>query len=504
MTPPPRELGEVRTVLPAARVAGARAAAATERQRVLGVTADSRAVKAGWVFVCLKGARYDGHAFVPKAVRDGAVAVVAERPLRCTAPLFVVRDTRRALAALSAWAWGYPSSGLDILGITGTSGKTTTAYMVEAILRAAGRRPALFGTVAYRFGDRRFPSNHTTAEAPDLQKVISRVRRAGADAVVMEVSSHALDQHRVEGVAFRVGAFTNLSREHLDYHRTMRAYRDAKTRLFAGLPAATRGGAAVVNLDDPAGRLVTGGTSARILGVSRTSRTGAWLSASAVVATRHGTGFVLREGKRRLSVRLRLLGDYNVDNALVASGVARALGVELEGVRAGLQKLASVPGRFQPVPLPAPFTVVVDYAHKPDALSRVLASARDLRPRRLLCVFGCGGNRDRGKRPVMGAIATSRADFTWVTSDNPRDEAPEAIIREIVRGVRRGGRHAVEPDRRRAIGAALAAARPGDLLVIAGKGHEQYQLVRGRRLPFDDARVARAAWTAVHGREGRG
>jgi len=461
-------------------------------------------VRPGWVFVCLKGARYDGHAFVPKAVRDGAVAVVAEHPLRCAAPLFVVGDTRRALAQLAAWFHDYPSRGLDVVGITGTSGKTTTAYMLEAILRTAGRRAALFGTIEYRFGGRRFPSDHTTAGAPELQSLFGRVRRAGADSVVMEASSHALDQRRVEGVGFRVGAFTNLSREHLDYHRTMRAYFEAKAGLFERLPGAALGGVAVLNLDDPAGRAMVARTGARVLGVSSARRPGAFLASENIRATARGTVFVLREGTRRMPVRLRLLGDYNVSNALVAAGAARGLGIGLDAVRKGLQRLARVPGHFEPVPLRAPFTVVVDYAHKPGALDSVLAAARGLAARRVLCVFGCGGNRDRGKRPLMGRIATERADFTWITSDNPRDEEPAAIIRGIVGGVRRSGRHAVEPDRRRAIAAALGRARPGDLVVIAGKGHERYQIVRGVRHPFDDARVAREAWTRARGRGASG
>jgi UDP-N-acetylmuramoyl-L-alanyl-D-glutamate--2,6-diaminopimelate ligase len=456
-------------------------------------------VRDGSVFVCLKGARYDGHAFVPKAVRDGAVAVVAEHPLRCTTPLFVVGDTRRALAQLAAWFQGYPTRWLDVVGITGTSGKTTTAYMLESILRAAGRRPALFGTIAHGYGRLRFPADHTTVGAAELQSRFARVRRAGADSAVMEVSSHALAQSRVEGVAFRAGAFTNLSREHLDYHRTMRAYFEAKAGLFDRLPGAALGGVAAVNVDDPAGRAVAAWTSARVLGVSSSGRRGAFLAAEDTRATARGTAFVLREGARRMPVRLRLLGDYNVANALVAAGAARGLGIGLGEVRRGLERLARVPGRFEPVPLGAPFTVIVDYAHKPDALDRVLAAARGLRPRRLLCVFGCGGNRDRGKRPVMGDLSTRRADFTWITSDNPRDEEPASIIRQIVSGVRRPGRHAVEPDRRRAIAAAIGAAGPGDLLVVAGKGHEKYQIVRGTRLPFDDALAARAAWRNMRG-----
>lgn len=464
---------------------------------VAGVTADSRAVARGSVFVCLRGSRHDGHAFVSQAVRNGAVAVVAEHPLRCTRPVVVVQDARAALARLAAWYWGYPSRGLDVVGVTGTNGKTTTAYMLEAILRAAGRRPALFGTVTYRYGARAWPHVHTTADAPRLQELFHRVRAAGADAVVMEVSSHALALRRVDGVNFRAAAFTNLTRDHLDFHRTMGAYFEAKALLFAALPRAAEGGIAVVNLDDPAGARVARRTGALVLGYARRRRAAARFTATAERATAAGTFFTIREGARTVPVRLKLLGDYNVANALAAAATARGLGLGWPAIRAGLARLARVPGRMERVPVRAPFTVVVDYAHTPDALERVLGASRRLTSGRLLTVFGCGGNRDRGKRPKMGRIATERADFAWVTSDNPRDEEPQGILRDITGGIRARGRHAVVPDRRAAIGRALGAARRGDVVVIAGKGHERIQLIRGRAHPFDDVRVAREEWTRV-------
>ncbi len=494
MTAAARPLDLLPVILGGARVRGR-----LDGREVRGVTADSREVRQGSVFVCLKGTRHDGHAFVEKAVLDGAVAVVAGIPLRCTVPVLTVRDTRDALARLAAWWWGHPGRGMDVVGVTGTNGKTTTAYLIESILRAAGRRPALFGTVENRFGARTFPHRHTTPDAPALQALLAGVRRAGADSAVMEVSSHALDQRRVDGVPFRVAAFTNLTRDHLDYHGTMAAYERAKARLFELTAPGAEGGCAAVNLDDPAGPRLARRARGTVYGYTRAGRRGARRAGSRVALSPRGTSFTLHEGPRSMRVRLRLLGDYNVSNALAAAAAARGLGIGLDDVRRGLERLARVPGRFERVELAAPFTVVVDYAHTPDALERVLRAARGLRPRRVLTVFGCGGNRDRGKRPKMGGIAARLADFAWVTSDNPRDEDPRAILREVTAGIRRTGRHAVEPDRRRAIALALRAARAGDLLVIAGKGHERVQIVRGRELPFDDAAVARDLWRAGRG-----
>ncbi len=373
--------------------------------------------------------------------------------------------------------------------------------MLEAVFAAAGRRPAVFGTILCRFGSHRFPQRHTTAAAPALQRMFGDVATRGGRSVAMEVSSHALAQRRTDGTRFRAAVFTNLTRDHLDFHRTMPAYLAAKARLFASLPAGRDGGVAVLNLDSPAGRRLARLIAARVIGYTTTGGSPAGgLSATRLRVSIRGTRFDIREGGHRIPIRLRLLGSYNVANALAAAGVARGLGIGWGTIRGGLEGLAHVPGRFEPVRLPrARFTCVVDYAHTPDALSRVITAARRLQPRRVLVVFGCGGNRDRGKRPVMGELATRLADRVWLTSDNPRFEEPQAILHDIVAGVRQPGRHTVEPDRRRAIRVALAAAGPGDVLIIAGKGHEREQVIGSRRIPFADAQVASRTWRHLHG-----
>jgi UDP-N-acetylmuramoyl-L-alanyl-D-glutamate--2,6-diaminopimelate ligase len=491
---------ELVAALPDSRVRGR-----TEGVRVRGLAADSHEVKAGDLFVCLKGAQHDGHAFAPEAVRRGAVAVVAGRPLRLAVPVVTVGDTRPALGRLSAAFWGYPSRRLDVVGVTGTKGKTTTAFMLEAVLGRAGLKPALFGTVENRFGSRRFPHVHTTPQAHDLQRMLAEVLRLGARSVAMEVSSHSLVLSRVEGTAFRAGVFTNLTRDHLDFHRTMEAYFDAKALLFRGLPPGAQGGVAAVNCDNPAGREMARLGVARAVRFSASGRrpgsasghrrgTGPELWATDVKCSPHGTVFTLNGAGRPVRVSLRLPGVHNVENALAAAGAAWGMGIAAPDIAAGLAALKCVPGRMERVPLRAPFTVIVDYAHTPDSLDRVLKAARELAPGRVIAVFGCGGNRDRGKRPIMGGIAVRRADLTLVTSDNPRNEAPDEIVREITAGIRRAGRHVVEPDRRKAIGMALRAARAGDMVVIAGKGHEKVQIVRGRELPFDDVKVAGEEW----------
>jgi len=462
------------------------------------VVTDSRRVKPGALFVCLKGARHDGHAFVPKAVRNGAAAVVAGRPLRSTVPVLEVRDTKLALALASATFWGHASRYMDVVGITGTNGKTTTAYMLESILGSAGVPCALFGTVEYRFGPTTFRHEHTTDFSNDLQRLFATVRDSGAKAVVMEVSSHGLALSRVRGVSFRGGVFTNLTRDHLDFHGDMRRYFQAKGLLFSSLPSAEHGGLAVLNWDDKAGRRMAGLTRARILryscaGGGRRGRFGD-VGFHNLRADLLGTSFVIEEGGEKTAVRLHLLGGHNAANAVAAAAAARGLGVETAKVKAGLESLENVPGRMEKVALRAPFSVLVDYAHTPDALERLLFAARRLGGRKLLTVFGCGGNRDRGKRPLMGEIATRLSDFSWVTSDNPRDEDPEEIIRGISAGIRRVGSHSVMVDRREAISRVLSAAGAGDVVVIAGKGHEAQQIVRGKTIPFSDKRVAMEEW----------
>jgi UDP-N-acetylmuramoyl-L-alanyl-D-glutamate--2,6-diaminopimelate ligase len=378
--------------------------------------------------------------------------------------------------------------------------------MAESILSLAGLRTGLVGTIMYRLGARNYPALHTTPMADDLQRMLADMLARGARAVVMEVSSHSLAQGRVTGTSFRAGVFTNLTRDHMDFHRTMARYFGAKAMLFGALPGSEVGGTAVLNWDNAAGRSLARMTTARILPFSSAEggrlnavRGGLW--ASRVRATAAGTAFTLNEsGGRTVPVRLRMVGAHNVSNALAAAGAARVLGAGMVEVKRGLEALAHVPGRMERVPLRAPFSVVVDYAHTPDALERVLAAVRPLARRRVIAVFGCGGNRDRTKRPIMGRIATERADIAWVTSDNPRDEDPLSIIEEIRAGVRRRDRLEWEPDRRTAIRKALAAARGGDVVVVAGKGHEREQVVGNRRFPFHDPAVVRAEWKRLGAR----
>jgi len=441
---------------------------------------------------------------VPQAVRGGAVAIVSGFPLKSAVPVIVVRDTRGALARLSCAFWGFPSRRLDVVGITGTNGKTTTAFMAESILACAGVPTGMVGTIRYSFHNREFPHVHTTPEAHELQQLMAVMLERGARALVMEVSSHSLAMKRVEGTAFRAGVFTNLTRDHLDFHRTMAKYFEAKALLFESLPGAPEGGVAVLNWDNREGRILAGRTRARILPFSAAGRNagkirGA-LRASRVRASASGTRFILHEDDQAVAVNLPMLGAHNVANALSAAGASRALGAELNDIARGLAILKAVPGRLERIRLGAPFTVVVDYAHTPDALERVLIALRPLARRRLTVVFGCGGNRDATKRPIMGRIAAERADFSWITSDNPRYEDPGAIIREITAGIRRSGRHMVEPDRRQAIRAALSNARAGDIILLAGKGHEQSQVVAGRSLPFLDSAVAREEWAGISGK----
>jgi UDP-N-acetylmuramoyl-L-alanyl-D-glutamate--2,6-diaminopimelate ligase len=473
------------------------------------VVTDSRAVGPGDLFICLPGYRTEGgetradrHDFIPMAVARGAAALVVERTAAAPPDVTVIRvsDCWASAAAVASRYYGAPSSELIVVGVTGTSGKTSTTYFVEAVLRAAGHRVARLGTIEYRIGDEILPAAQTTPEAPLLHRLLRDAVRAGCTAAVMEVSSHALELRRVDGVAFDAAVFTNLSQDHLNFHPDMDHYLRAKGRLFERLGGTGKDATAVVNVDDPAsahiqrvnrGRLVTYGLEA-----------GAALRAHEVQAGLHGLAFTVETPQGRCPVTLRHLGDYSVYNALAAVGVGTALGVDLATMARGLAAAPPVPGRFELVDEGQSFVVVVDYAHKPDALVRLLTSARRLVPRRLITVFGCGGDRDRAKRPVMGQLAVQLSDFVIITSDNPRWEDPGAIIEDILVGARAvdaSGTHStVEVNRAAAIRRAIAMAADDDLIIIAGKGHEAYQLVAGQRLPFDDRSEAR---TAIRARE---
>jgi len=447
---------------------------------------DDARVGPGTVFFCVPGFTRDGHDFAPSAVQRGAVALVVARPLGLGVPEVVVPDVRAAMAAAAARFHGDPTARLPVVGITGTNGKTTTAFLVRGLLEAVGRPCGLLGTVTSVVGGEERPVVRTTPEAIELQALFAAMLERGDRACAMEVSSHALELRRVDGVRFAVALFTNLSQDHLDFHPDMEAYFQAKRRLLQADP-----GVRIVNLDDPHGRrLAEEFPDAITVGVASPD---AAVRALDVTGDPAGSDFVLTADGESHPVRLPLPGRFNVANALGAWAAARALGEDPAALAAALAQAPRVPGRLEPVDAGQPFTVLVDYAHKPDALASVLAAARESAPGRVLVVFGAGGDRDRGKRPLMGEIAARLADVALVTSDNPRSEDPEAILDEIVAGAPGAGLER-EVDRRAAIERALALAEAGDVVVIAGKGHEREQeLAGGRREPFDDVAVAREA-----------
>jgi UDP-N-acetylmuramoyl-L-alanyl-D-glutamate--2,6-diaminopimelate ligase len=453
---------------------------------------DNRAVGPGTLFFCVPGFTRDGHDFAPDAVARGAVALVVQRPLDLGVPEVEVPDVRAAMAVAAARLAGDPTAVLPVVGITGTNGKTTTAFLVRAILEGAGRPCGLLGTVKSVVGGEDRPVERTTPEAIDLQRTFREMLEAGDQACAMEVSSHALELRRADGIHFRAAVFTNLGQDHLDFHPDMEHYFQAKRRLFASPLTRVR----IANADDAAGRrLIAEFPDTRTFGVAAAE---ADYRATDVQSTFSGTTFTAHTPDGAFSARLPLPGAFNVLNALGAWAAARAVGVAPEAIPPALAAAELPPGRFQPVDEGQEFAVFVDYSHKPDALENVLRAARRLAgERRVIVVFGAGGDRDRGKRPQMGAIAAREADLAIVTSDNPRSEEPEAIIAEILAGVGEAPNVRADPDRRRAIGAAIDLAEPGDVVVIAGKGHEQGQeFAGGRKEPFDDAAVARAALRA--------
>jgi UDP-N-acetylmuramoyl-L-alanyl-D-glutamate--2,6-diaminopimelate ligase len=428
---------------------------------------DARAAGSGSLFFCVPGQRADGHDFAPEAVANGAVALVVQRPLDLPVPQVVVADARVAMAVAADEFFGRPTRELAVAGVTGTAGKTTTAFLLYAVLAAAGRRPGLLGTIETRVDGERRPATRTTAEAIDLQRLFREMLDVGDSSCAMEATSHGSALHRLDRVRFSVLVFTNLDQDHLDFHADMEDYFDAKRRLFVGDDAPS----ATVNVGDQYGRRLAAelrdrGTPLLTYGLSDDAE------------IRPGT----------VDVDSPLRGRFNLENVLGAVAAGRLLGIDDQAIARGVGSISGVPGRFESVEEGQRFAVIVDYAHKPAALENVLRAARDLGSGRLICVFGCGGDRDRGKRPLMGGIASDLADVVIVTSDNPRSEDPLAIIDEIVAGM-----HAepeIEPDRARAIGRAIELAGTDDVVVIAGKGHERGQETAGVITPFDDVEVA--------------
>jgi UDP-N-acetylmuramoyl-L-alanyl-D-glutamate--2,6-diaminopimelate ligase len=484
---------------------GAEVLSRTGDPAVSGLEYDSRRVKPGDLFVAMRGESSDGNSFIDKAIAAGAAAIVtdsANETPRASVAWAQVAHGRRALARLSANFYKRPAERLAITGITGTNGKSTVAFLVESILVAANRQTALVGTIEYHVAGKILPAPHTTPEALDLNSIFSEAVGHGATEAVMEVSSHALAQQRVYGIPFDVAVFTNLTRDHLDYHHTMEEYFAAKQALFAGCGTdAPR--AAVINIDDEFGMRLVEVSRERSAEVLTYGIAGGDFHAEKTAITSRGTRFDLVTPDGRVPIFSALIGRVNVFNVIAAAAAGYARGCKQEAVLKGVEKLRRVPGRFERVDCEQPFTVVVDYAHTDDALCNLTSLAREFvrqagHGSRVITVFGCGGDRDRAKRPLMGEAAGRGSDFVVLTSDNPRSEDPLAIINDAMVGLQRvGAKYTVEPDRRVAIAMAIAEAGPGDIVLVAGKGHEKVQVAREGSRPFDDVEVARQALQAA-------
>jgi len=460
---------------------------------VTGISYDSRKVRPGELFVAMRGHNTDGHNFIETAIERGAAAVIVERngfPSRKAAKI-KVEDSRKALALAAAEFYGQPSSKLKIIGVTGTNGKTTVTYMLKKILEETGTRTGLLGTVNYLIGERQIPAARTTPEALELQSMMAEMIRASCKACVMEVSSHALDQHRVHGIDFDVAVFTNLTQDHLDYHQNMERYYAAKAMLFRGLGTVKKRGCAVINLDDQHGKNLMNEMAVRATKIAYGITEAAKLRATSIHMTSTSSQFTVEGADKPVHVKIPLIGRHNIYNSLAALGVALGLEIDLERAARALEKLDCVPGRLDKVDSKQPFHVFVDYAHTDDALKNVLTTLREITQGRVIVVFGCGGNRDKGKRLKMGAVAEQLADCVVLTSDNPRKEDPREIIRQIEAGITDRQKYEVVVDRREAIARALAMAKANDIVLIAGKGHETYQEFADTVIPFDDKVVVR-------------
>ncbi|HEX4967439.1 MAG TPA: UDP-N-acetylmuramoyl-L-alanyl-D-glutamate--2,6-diaminopimelate ligase, partial [Nitrospiraceae bacterium] len=459
------------------------------------ITDDSRAVTRGSLFVAVKGERVDGHGFIEQAIKAGAAAVVAQASVASGSVPFVrVADSRKALGILGSRFHGDPSARLKMIGVTGTNGKTTTTYLCKALLEGIGRRVGLIGTVGYQIGQETLPASHTTPGALDLQELLAKMVESGLTTAVMEVSSHALALDRTSGCEYDVAVFTNLTQDHLDFHHTMDEYFEAKLRLFTGLAGGQKSGKrTLVNVDDPRGAAIRTASPVPVWGYAIQSQ--ADLKAERVSLSLTGTTFTAATPAGSFAVESRLVGEHNVYNLLGAIGVALHDGATSDQIREAAAHITNVPGRFERISSGQDFTVVVDYAHTEDALLRLLTAAQALKTDRIITVFGCGGDRDRGKRPKMGRAAVEYSDVVILTSDNPRTEDPMAILHEVEVGVREAlqrrshVQYHLVPDRREAIVVAIREARMGDMVLIAGKGHEDYQIIGTKKFHFDDREV---------------
>jgi UDP-N-acetylmuramoyl-L-alanyl-D-glutamate--2,6-diaminopimelate ligase len=461
-------------------------------QEITGIAYDSRQVEEGNVFVCIPGFKTDGHNYAADAAKRGARSLLVEREVEgcagCT--IVQVKDTRWILPLLASRFYGRPSQNLRVVGVTGTNGKTTTTHLIAAILQEAGYAVGLVGTLNASFRGYQEKLANTTPESLDLERFMRRVSDEGGRYVVMEVSSHALDLGRVSEIDFSAAVFTNLSQDHLDFHRNLDDYREAKLKLFRSLPVDS-GRFAVINADDPQARSFIDAAPGD--SVTYGINNPAAVRAVNIQITSRGSSFEVLYPEGSMSLRIRLAGLFNVYNALAAIAFALREGIPVRVITGALEKVQGVAGRFETIDEGQEFSVVVDYAHTPDGLENILKTARQITEGRIITVFGAGGDRDRTKRPLMGKIAAENSDFSIVTSDNPRNEEPLAIIEDIVAGLKEieDAHYAVVPDRREAIRHAVYLAHPGDMVVIAGKGHEDYQIIKGKVYPFDDRLVAR-------------
>ncbi len=453
---------------------------------------DSRKILPGGLFLCLPGQLTDGHVFIEQAVKNGAVAVVVERGVPVQLGITCVKTTnaRKTMARIAANFYDHPSTQLRVVGITGTNGKTTVSHLIQIILEEYGAKTGILGTLYARIDKWQKEYGHTTPESVEVQEFLDMVRQMSGQWAIMEVSSHALEQFRVEEIDFNVAVFTNLTQDHLDYHGTMEEYARAKSKLFSMIPAVP-GYFCIINGDDPSCSLFTSVCSASYYTYGINNE--ADVRAVDVDTSLKGTRFMVKTAHKSFPIEMSLIGTFSVYNALAAIAFALAQEIPVEVIQKALHKVRGVPGRFEQVETGGDFTVIVDYAHTPDGLENILKTSRELAENRLIVVFGCGGDRDRSKRPLMGGIAGKYSDYCIVTSDNPRNEDPQKIISDIIPGLETvpGSQYVVIPDRREAIRHAIQMACPHDLVIIAGKGHENYQLIKGEKLKFDDRQVAR-------------
>jgi len=459
------------------------------------IVCDSRKVKSGAIFFALRGAKENGQAFVADAIQRGAVAVVSDEPVTTVVPPGVtavqVREARKALAIASANFYDHPGNVLQLLAVTGTNGKTTTTSVIDAIIKASKSKTGLFGTIAYETPTGKYPAPNTTPESVDLQGFLAEIRDAGGKFAVLEASSHSLTMDRLWGLHFAAAVFTNLTREHMDYHKTFEDYFAAKKTLFTGTGAGAPD-TAIINIDDDYGKKLLALAKKT---VSYGLESGADITTKKFQLTFNGLTFTAQTPNGKIQTTSSLVGRINVYNILAAIGAAQALGLSNEVIEAGIRNLESVSGRFQRIDQGQPYLVIVDYAHTDDALESLIRTARELNAKgRIITLFGCGGSKDRTKRPVMGEVTGRLSDLTILSSDNPRQEDPLKIISDIIVGLQKtSGKYVIEPDREKAIGLAMDEARAGDIVLLAGKGHENYQILADRTLEFDDREMARRA-----------